>query len=43
LAESRIYQQIALFKPHKESIRTLLWKKRWFESIPVKYELFTSS
>jgi hypothetical protein len=42
-AQARIYQQIALVKPHKEPIRAILWKERWTEAQPLEYELFTCS
>lgn len=37
------YQLVLAFKAHKEPIRGILWKKRWSETVPITYELFTSS
>lgn len=40
---ARIYQQVASCKPHSETIRSVLWKKRWTEIEPIEYELLTGS
>jgi hypothetical protein len=34
---------MASCKPHSETVRTVLWKKRWVEAEPIEYELLTAS
>lgn len=41
--DARIYQQVASYKPHSETVRSVLWKKRWTEAEPIEYELLTAS
>lgn len=41
--DARIYQQVASCKLHSETVRAVLWKKRWVEAEPIEYELLTAS